>query len=252
MKNHRLLLLIPVFALTACQSQSEVTAEKAKEIIQDIQDNKNIGPFIFALSNKGSIGKGEEKISVDLIYKLRSTSEGYYTYIKGNSGDTKFDAEFYCVSGTRHGDVKCVRYFDEAKNDYAVSVATSKYNDDYEEAFKELGVYRTSSLYEYYSQATPFFSELEEGDTLKCYSSKDGQLTFETRANLKTVDPNAEEKVKSGKETYKYENYRFISVNGSTTSTYGNKWATQGTAKYDSNIKVELPSDWESYLTFLS
>ena len=87
----------------------------------------------------------------------------------------------------------------------------------------------------------------EQRKNFTFYSSKDGQLTIQYTANIKNPDSN-KEITASGKETYEYENYRFMSVSGTTTSSFGNSWTSIGSMDYKSEVKVELPSDWKSYL----
>jgi len=248
MKNYRLLLLIPFMALAACSSEKEINLDKAKEIAAQISKNESTDSFIFTMSNVGEIGKGDSKYSVDLSYRYVYTSKGYYTYLKGNNGDQQFDAELYCVSNTRHGDVKFVRYYNTEKKEYIKAVSTSKYNSDYETAFNEYGVYRTISVYDYYRQVGELDVELSKGDTAKYYSSKDGALTIKYKTDIDYMTEDDPEWTTGGTETYVYKDYHFVSVEGDTYSNYGNKWIKKGNSEYKEDLKVELPEDWENYL----
>ena len=91
--------------LAACSSEKQISFEKAKEIANQIKNNDSKDSFMFTMSNVGAIGKGEDRITVNLSYKYIYTEKGYYTYILGNDGDHKFDSEMYCVYNTKHGDV---------------------------------------------------------------------------------------------------------------------------------------------------
>lgn len=249
MKNHRFLLLIPFLALTGCQTQKEITYEEAKDIIQKIQKNTEYGSFEFNLSNKGEMGRGEEKSSVDLVYKLKATPSGYYSYIKGVSGSEKYNSEMYFVNDSKYGQVKYIRYFDEKQNEYVKAVSTSQLNDDFEEAFSNYGVYRPRSLFDYYAQVGGITEQVDEEDTRKIYSSKEGQLTISITTDLKNYEDKTEEWVKGGKTVYKYEDFLFKSINASTNSTYDNTWVTKGSATYNVKDDIKLPSDWENYIT---
>ena len=248
MKNYRLLLLIPFMALGACSSQKEISLEKAKEIAAKISAYESTDSFIFTLSNQGEVGKGDSKYSVDLSYRYVYTSKGYYTYIKGNNADQQFDAELYCVSNTRHGDVKFVRYYNVEKKEYVKAVSTSKYNSDYETAFTDYGVYRSVSAYNYYRQVRVLDVEISKGDIDKYYSSKDGELTIKYKTNIDYMTEDDVEWTTGGTETYIYKDYRFVSADGDTSSNYGNKWITKGSSEYKEDLKVDLPEDWENYL----
>lgn len=247
MKNFRLLLAIPFIALCSCQGQKEIKEEKAKEIIQQIRNNKNDDPFIFNATNKGAIGKGKEKIEIDLTYVYKYTSNSYYTYLKGFNGGTKYDIEMYCVKGTKHGDVKYARYFDDKQNEYVKSVSASKYNEDYETAYKDLGAYRVIGVLDYYLQVQVVDTPLDEYDTLKYYSSKEGQLTIELTTDLKNYNGD-DEVTKTNKSIYKYEDNRFVEFDDKSTSTYDNPWDGKGSMDYETKLTIELPSDWENYL----
>ena len=86
-------------------------------------------------------------------------------------------------------------------------------------------------------------------DTRKYYSSKEGQLTIEFTTDLKegTSYSYAETAV-SGGSTYKFEDYLFTGIYSSTVSTLGNTWLTEGSVDYKTEVKLELPSDWESLI----
>lgn len=248
MKNLRTLLLVPLFVLTACNAQKEISFEKAKEIANQIKNNDSKDSFMFTLSNNGAIGKGEDRITVNLSYKYVYTEKGYYTYLLGNNGNQKFDTEMYCVYNTKHGDVKYVRYFDAKKNDYVKAISTSKHNSNYETAFNDLGVYRTISVYDYYRQVGQLDVELSKGDTAKYYSSKDGELTLEYKTDIDYMTEDDPEWTTGGVEKYVYKDYHLVSVEGNTSSNYGNKWTKKGNTEYNKDLKVDLPEDWESYL----
>ena len=248
MKHYKLLLLVPFVLLTGCEMEKEITVEDAKKTVELIQNSVIEDPYMFVLTNKGDIGKGEEKISIDLSYKYKKSSNGYYSYIKGLNGNESYDAEMYCVKDYTYGEVKYVKYFDASKNDYVKAVATLKDDENYETAFDNLGVYRTESVLNYYLGVRMFSEQVDEGDTLKIYSSREGQLTLQYVTNVKNADSTEDEIVSKGKSVYKYENYRFSAVNVDTSSNYGNKWVTKGAMEYDDKIKVELPSDWENYI----
>lgn len=234
--------------LAACSSEKQISFEKAKEIANQIKNNDSKDSFMFTMSNVGAIGKGEDRITVNLSYKYVYTEKGYYTYLKGNNGDQQFDAELYCVSNTRHGDVKFVRYYNAEKKEYVKAVSTSKHNSDYETAFSDLGVYRTINVYDYYRQVGQLDIELSKGDTAKYYSSKDGDLTLKYSTDIDYMTEEDEEWTTGGTETYVYKDYHFVSTEGNTSSNYGNKWVKKGTAEYNKDLKVDLPDDWESYL----
>ena len=246
-KNH-ILLLIPFLALVSSQKQKEITLEQAKEIVTKIRNNDDYSRYILYLNNKGDIGKGNDKISVDLVYCLKQGLNAYYTSLKGTDGRSKYDIEMYCVTGTKYGDVKYIKYYDEKQKDYIKQVATSKYDEDYETAFQDLGAYRTRSVLDYYLQVGEFAETTDEGDTYKYYSSKDGDLTIKCSTSLKVKDTDAEEKVTKGESVYVYENYRLKSINSKTSSSYGNKWDTRGRMDFDTKFSVQLPNGWESYV----
>ena len=243
-----MLLLIPSLLLVGCKSQKEITPEEAKEIVLQIKDNNDYSNFTFKLTNKGEIGKGEDKISVDLSYTFQYTPDAYYSFFKGHQGDTNYDIEMYCAKENEYGEVKYVRYFDTKKNEYIKSIAVSKDNKEYHTAFSELGAYRVNSMVNYYLKVGEYSEKLDESDTMKFYSSKDGELTIKLISNDKNASSNPDETTAKGESTYKYENYRFVSVVGDTTSNYGNKWITNGSVDYETEVKVELPSDWKSLI----
>lgn len=250
MKNHRLLLLIPFLVLASCNNTNkEISKEEADVIIDKIVEKfPERGPAIFTLTNKGEIGKDEGKYSVDLSYYLEINGYDYYAKIKGHDGDKKFDAEFYYDGDDDHTGNKFVRYFDEKQNGYVKAASTVETNKDHADAFTDLGVYRPLNLFLYYSELYFSHTTLEEGDTLKYYSSKEGQLTFQYDTNyVKEVE---EEVTATGRYTYKFENYQFISVDGKTSSNYGNKWETHGEVDRNSKVKITLPSDWQTYLKY--
>ena len=249
MKRSRLLLLIPLLLLTGCEKEKEITVDEAKNIIQQIKTTEIKDSYMFALTNKGGIGKDESQITVDLSYQFKRASTGYYSYIKGVNGDVSYDAEMYCVKNFEYGEVKYVKYFDAKTNAYVKAVATYKDDEEYENAFADLGVYRTESVLSYYLGAEMFTEKADEGDVITLLSSGEGQLTIQCVTNVKNPSDYTEEIVSKGKSVYKYEDYRFAGVNVETSSNYGNKWLTKGAMEYNDKITVELPSDWESYLT---
>ena len=248
MRSYRLLLLVPFVLLSGCNAQKEISKEKATEIVQKIIGNKEETPLVFTIFNKGAMGKGDDRVVVDLSYEYRYTSNGYYTFIKGQNGSINYDAEMYCVKNVKYDEVKFIRYFDKEKNDYVKAVEVAKDNENYATAFADLGAYRTKSVLDYYVQVTAFFKELYPTDTMKLYSSKDGQLEIVQTSEDNISTPEDDETTIKGKSVYKYENYRFVSVDIDTKSNWGNTWRTIGKIDY-TKVNVELPSDWESYLT---
>lgn len=249
MKNKRLLLLIPFFALTACSGTNEIDGKKAKEIVDAIRKKEIPNNLTFNLVNKGQSGQGEARYTVDLTYKYQVAKNGYYTYLKGTQANQKHDVEMYTIKGTTHGDVKYVRYFDEAKNDYVKAVSTSKDNADYETAFKDLDSDRIIHIFQTYAEVDIYDFVDDPWDTRKYYSSKEGQLTIEFTTDLKegTSYSYAETAV-SGGSTYKFEDYLFTGIYSSTVSTLDNTWLTEGSVDYKTEVKLELPSDWESLI----
>ena len=252
MKNKRLLFLIPFFALTACNGKKEIDGNKAKEIVDAIRNksNKEIpNNLTFDLINKGQSGQGEARFEVDLTYKYQVAKNGYYTLLKGSQADQKYDVEMYCIKGTLHGEVKYVKYFDEAKNDYVHAVATSKDSADYETAFDELDADRIIHIYRNYAKVNVFDVVDDPWDTRKYYSSKEGELILEWTTDLKEgMSYSYNETAVSGKNTYKFEDYLFTSVHNETVSTLGNTWLTDGKVDYKTEVKLELPSNWETYI----
>ena len=95
MKNKRLLLLVPFFVLTACNSTNEIDGNKAKEIVDAIRNKETPNNLTFDLINKGQSGKGEARFEVDLTYKYQIAKNGYYTMLKGSQAGKKYDAEMY-------------------------------------------------------------------------------------------------------------------------------------------------------------
>ena len=83
---------------------------------------------------------------------------------------------------------------------------------------------------------------------MKLYSSKDGQLEIVQTSEDNISTSEDDETTIKGKSVYKYENYRFVSVDIDTKSNWGNTWRTIGKIDY-TKVNVELPSDWENYLT---
>lgn len=248
MKNSRLLLLVPVVLLSSCGAPKEINRTKAQEIALQIKA-EDVGSYEFNLHTKGGRGKDSNRIEEEYTYKLQYTSNGYYTYFKGYYGKPVNDIEMYCVKNTEYEEVKFVRYFDYDKNEYVKSVAVKKDNEEYDTAFAVYGANRPMMAATYYFdvEALMAIDQLEECDTMKFYSSNDNSLTIELLTDVKNPDPSSETTLK-GKTVYKYENNCFVSTTTESTSNYDNKWSSKGTAKYNSNIKVELPSDWKNYL----
>ena len=86
-------------------------------------------------------------------------------------------------------------------------------------------------------------------DTRKYYSSKEGELIIEFTTDLKPGTPyEYAETAVSGKVTHKFEDYLFTSIYSDTVSTLNNTWLTDGTVDYKTEVKLALPSDWESYI----
>lgn len=249
MKNKRLLLLVPFFALTACNGMKEIDGNKAKDIVDAIRKKETPNNLTFNLTNKGQVGGGESRFIVDLTYKYEVGKNGYYTMLKGSQADQKYDVEMIHVKATAHGDVKFVRYYDEAKKEYVCEVATSKDSEDYETAFDEFTADRIIGIYKSYAQVEIYDFVDDPWDTRKYYSSKEGELTIEFTTDLKPgTSYSYEETAVSGKNTYKYENYLFVGIYKDTVSTLGNTWKTEGTVDYKTPVNIELPSNWESFL----
>ena len=220
MKNKRLLLLIPFFALTACNGMKEIDGNKAKEIVDAIRKKETPNNLTFNLINKGQSGQGKDRFEVDLSYKYQVSKNGYYVMLKGTQADQKHDVEMYVIKGTSHGDVKYIKYFDEAKNDYAKAVATSKDNADYETAFDEYNANRIIRIYQNYAKANIYDVVDDPWDTRKYYSSKEGELIIEFTTDLKPGTPyEYDETAVSGKVTHKFEDYLFTSIYSDTVST---------------------------------
>ena len=249
MKNKRLLLLIPFFALTACNNTKEIDGNKAKEIVDAIRKKETPDNLTFDLINKGQSGQGKNRFEVDLAYKYQLSTNGYYVMLKGTQSGQKHDVEMYVIKGTTHGEVKYIKYFDEAKNDYVKAVSTSKDNADYETAFNEFTADRIISIYQNYAKANIYDAVDDPWDTRKYYSSKEGELIIEFTTDLKPGTPyEYAETAVSGKVTHKFEDYLFTSVYSDTVSTSKNTWLTDGTVDYKTEVKLALPSDWESYI----
>lgn len=249
MKNKRLLLLVPFFVLTACNGMKEIDGSKAKEIVDAIRKKETPNNFTFDLVNKGQIGEGDKRIVIDLTYKYEVGKNGNYTMLKGYQADEKYDVEMIHVKGTTHGDVKFVRYYDETKKEYVNEVATSKDSENYETAFDEFTADRIIDIYKSYAQVEVYDFVDDPWDTRKYYSSKEGELTIELTTDLKPgTSYSYEETAVSGKNTYKFEDFLFVSISSDTVSTLDNTWKTEGKVDYKTPVNIELPSNWESFL----
>ena len=250
MKSQRLLLLVPFLLLTGCDTQKKIDSVRAKEIITQIQNKRTgLGSFLFTLSNKGVIGKDDDRKTVDLAYSLKYTSNAYYTSIKGNNGSIVYDSEMYGFYDIDYGEVKFIRYFNALTNEYVKEVATSTTSENFDVAFDNLGVYKPRTLFDYYANADFYIEpqDLDPGDSMKLLSSKDGQLIIEVTSGVAGEIPEEEVTIK-GTSVYKYDNYRFMNVNVDTASNFGNKWLTKGKVEYSSKIEVKIPTDWKTYL----
>jgi len=249
MKIYNLLLLIPFVGLSSCATQKEITLDEANAIASQIsQKAENIDSYTFNATNKGAMGKGKDKIEIDLSYTIEKCKNGLYSYFKGHEGNKSYDIEFYQVKNAKYEEVKLVRYFHESQNEYVRKVSLKKDNPDYDKAFYELAAYRPQEVCSFYISPYVLSQPLDEGDTIKCYSSKDGELTINLKSANKNPETDTETTVK-GDFTYHYKDYRFESMESNSVSNYDNNWSTRAKMEYKDNINVELPSDWEKLIS---
>ena len=249
-----LILLIPALTLMACSDQKEITYEKAEEMMTAIHENAaKVTNYTFTGSNKGGIGKGSNKVEVDLSYKLIVDGNNVYSYIKGNNSGVSYDFEYYRAANSKYEEVTYVRYFDETKQEYIKAVEVKKDNPNYADAFASYAsIYNrpinVCRYYQYFDIKAVKDSALE-GDTVKFYSSKEGNLTIKAIANSKSSDPEQEITTK-GTEIYNFDNNLFVSSSNNTESSFGNKWESKIKVEYK-NDKVEIPTDFETYVKHL-
>lgn len=257
MKKTRLLLLIPaLFSITACGLGSEIKAEKAEEIAENMAEMDP--PENIEMKFSGSETNDNEKIKFEYVYKQNADNEIYAKInVTGSDSDDNVKGECYLVNNDEYGKVAYAKMYDYSAKKDVVEVITYKNNASvFDSEIAPILDMVTEVPQSYYIDAdelklaiASYEAQAKTDDllTVKYYSKGDNNLTI--------------------KATYKGSKTSTTPMNGTITITFDKGYLTsysasikyyltdktystdfKGTVTYPKSLKISLPSDWENYL----
>ena len=258
MKNLKVLMLLPIFALTACGGAkgAEVDDAKAKEVAKNISTaQKDVKTLDFSMEM--TIYDAEKKSSETSTYAYKFNENGdVYVGTSGSSSEGSSSSAYYRVKNDKYEEV--IYYTTTSKNtgDAQAVETTACYGKKGNEVIyttisASIGSASVMTVETVYSATDPVSMitqaslEKEEGYDVKYYSSGDKNLTIEIKVDgSKAKSSEDEDPIKTASATYVYENGLFAKATVSTEYTSGDKMDSKYEAKY-SGVKISLPDGWE-------
>ena len=276
MKLRKLLFLLPVVALCACENYGqEISATEAREMLLNIdtQDYFNGEGFVVGQYSEKVEFKGEYRFSRTINCSFKMNINDIYCKFDftqiGNNERTRKNFEYYQV-------------FDYELNDYVHYV-----KDNIEHVVK-VGVSRLNQN-EYYDLESEYYScvtdygnpefalllsphlatnifirdnydsdnlssqnnEQPEGVEISYFSKGEKNLTVQYTLDLNpeiTEITDDGEMFNKGKMVFKFENNMITNVELNIKSNFGGVGSHKYSGSYKTNEKVTLPKDWKSYL----
>ena len=244
----KLLVLVPIFALVACENLGkEADAETIAKYQAGMATVQSPANITFSVKMSGKTGQNHEAIVSE--YKMKKAENGdvyYYSYSKQGKDEGK--AEVYRVQNEKYEEVTYIKSLSEGKE--AVLVYVKKDNDDYS---TQTSTYVLSAgiapamFYEMLAdpeEAADLMNADADGVEYKYYSN--GEKNLSVKATVKEMQPDEDEEeyAKSGSMTITYNDYLLSSFSASSKSNLGNNSTASGKASYG-KVSISLPSGWE-------
>ena len=250
-QNFKVLVLLPIVALTACANLGKEVDEKAvADYKAELAKQEEPKCLSFTMNLSGTTGKDKQASKSN--YKMKQNAEGdkyFYTYSK--NGDSESKVEVYQVKNEQYEEVTWIDYSSEAGK---LTIAYAKkdntrYNELTSEYVTSAGM--APSLF-YLMVASPdgageMLEADEENAETKFYSNGEANLSMKITLKKAQEDPEEEEWAVSGNLTITYNNYRFASLDMSAKTNLGNSQSGKASASYDA-VSLSLPSGWEKVL----
>lgn len=254
MKVSKLLLFIPVIALSACSSigkeiSKEEASEKAHEIVEK-QSKTESYYFSYSLTNNMDDAKESRyyKIAIDENDDYMISREEKET---SKSGTYKSSKEIYVFKPSKSEQVLYIKQFDGATNKTKIEVYSLQVNgyDEFQIMLGKQSSFKSEANGYYQSSAFALFQEPVAGPSYdsqyKYYSKGEGNMT----AKL-TFTYNGEKDdstIKSIKRNYSYSDNLLTNYEASYVTFGGHKRTETATCKYK-NINISFPTDWEDHI----
>lgn len=256
MKTKKLLLFIPVIALSSCSSiGKEITPEEANEIAYPIFLNQQtISEYNFSYSVTNNMGDSKETRS----YKAIFDENGDYMISReeketSKGGTYQSSKTIYYFKPSKSSTVLYVKQFNGSTNKTTIESYFYQAGDGYEEF--EIALNKQKSFKE---EATGYYSSTalalgtdpgvgaNYDSTYTYYSNGDKNLTAKLSFVYNKTDSGSDT-IKTINRTYSFNNELFVKYEGSYVSFDGKKRTE--TAKCDyKNLKISFPSDWREHI----
>ena len=262
-KKFSLFVLLPALMLSSCGNGAEVTdSAQLKELTQGISAKvKDIKAYEMTSKSTGATYDETEKKNIaqssEMIYRQNANGE---KYLKSSSqvGEEKDETTIYLVKNEKYQQVLYVDSYDAEAKKNEVTVYGYEGN---ELTFSFAALYFISP--EIYTElfldpagldvAKAIDAAGDEEDDMnvsaKYYSKGAGNLTVEISGTVKSeVKADAEETAVKETLSATYDNYYWKSAVIEFESNKGNKNKTDITFTVKDEVKIELPSGWESLI----
>ena len=249
MKNKKLFVLLPIIALTACNSLGkEISESDANGKSQAIVKKQNSAK-VYSFSMSTATNTKEAKDTAN--YKIVKDASNNFMYSREEKGTDGYQSSktAYVFKPTEQETVLYVKSFSSATKKTSIEAYT-KYGKDGEfenalskqEAFMSDLDSRFGDI-EFYSSYFPGTNNCEKDHHY--YSTGEGNLT--AKLSFTFTEKQDVDSLKTIKRTYKYSNDLIVSFNATYMTFEGKKKTESASVSYNS-VKVNIPSDWEEHV----
>ena len=243
MKSKKLLILLPIIVLSSCSSSlgKEISSDEASNIESAIfEKQRNTNAYSFSYQIVTTINGSKETIN----YKYIHEENGNYMISreeKDNSNNSSYRSSkaIYVFSQTEKEKVLYIKTYNAKTNKYDIQSYT-KFGKDalFEDALSKQASFS--------KEVTSYYKSFYESFTGQYFYSKgEGDLTIKHSSRFK--EEVASEAYTTAEFTYRYSDYLFSSYTATYKASDGSKRNETAKGSY-SNVKVNIPSDWEEYV----
>ena len=253
MNIKKLLLFIPLIALSACNSLGqEIDEETASRMGEDIFNSQlSITTYSFSYSINSNADGNKETIR----YKYVHLTNGDYMVSReenqtSKTNNYKASQSIYIFTTEEVGQVLYIKTYLPNKNEYDIkSYTKSGQSAEYENALskqssfiKEITGTYNSIVFTYKDYPGPTTNYDKEQHF---YSAKQGNLTAKISYTY-NGEP-SKDTIKKIDYTYKYSNELFNSYNVTYLTLDNQKKTEVATMSYN-NVKLNAPTDWQEHI----
>ena len=253
MNIKKLLLFIPVIALSACSSLGkEISEEEASKMSEDIL-NSQLAVTTYSFSYTSNSNADGSKETIRYKYVRLNSSDYMVSREENQTSKTntyKASKSLMVFTTVEAGQVLYIKTYNPSKNEYDIKAYTkSGQSSEYENTLSK----QSSFIKEItglcnnitYARQDYLGSSDNYNKEQHFYSAKVGNLTarisytYNGEANNDTI--------KKIDYTYKYSNELFNGYNATYLTADNQKKTEVATMSY-SNVKLEIPNDWQEHI----